>query len=293
VAREKRVHYQGAVYHVIARGNNRETIFREVEDKRKHIDLLAKYKDKFGFELFAYVLMDNHFHLLLQVVQSPLMKIMQGIQQTYTQYFNRKYKHVGHVFQQRYKAFLCEDNAYLAMLVCYIHQNPCRAEICEGLDYAWSSHRDYMRGWGRLVNPRFALRLFDEDIDKAIIQYKESMACVQESPLLSVQTEDKNCMESLEESAAGKTQKEFHKAVLNKKLSLEDLVKEIAEETGVPRESLMDRCRARHVVAARNLLVCRAVKYGVSTRTELAKRLNLDPARITRICQETGLICKG
>ena len=98
MARKPRIHYENAIYHVIARGNNRENIFLDARDKDKYLELIGKYKQKYGFELFAYVLMDNHVHLLIYIDQISISKIMQGIQQTYTQYYNKKYRHVGHVF---------------------------------------------------------------------------------------------------------------------------------------------------------------------------------------------------
>ncbi|HWR45763.1 transposase [Sporomusa sp.] len=160
MARKPRIHYEKAIYHVIARGNNKDNIFLDIEDKYKYLDLLDKYKQKYNFELYAYVLMDNHIHLLICVSEIPLAKIMQGVQQTYTLHFNRKYQHVGHVFQQRYKAFLCNNDSYLLTLVCYIHQNPCRANLPAKIGYTWSSHRDYMVGHGRVANPIFALHMW-------------------------------------------------------------------------------------------------------------------------------------
>ena len=288
MARKQRVHFVGATYHVIARGNNLENIFREEEDKKEYSNLLAKYKDRLGFDLLAYVLMDNHFHLLIQVDQSPLMKIMQGLQQTYTQYFNRKYHRVGHVFQQRYKAFLCGNDAYLITLICYIHQNPCRANIDEGLDYTWSSHRDYVKGWGSLVKPQLVLKLLNEDIEKAIQLYKETFAKVQEYPIPSAQPIEKNF--SLEDNKTGETENKFDQALLTTtKMSFEDLVTQILNETDVSRELLLGPCRIRSVVAARNQLIYRAVKFEICTRAELARWLQLDPTRITRVCQETDL----
>ena len=83
MARKPRVHYDGALYHVIARGNNRANVFETDEEKEKYLEILADYKDRYGFQLYAYVIMDNHVHLLLQIGKNPLSKIMQGIQQRY------------------------------------------------------------------------------------------------------------------------------------------------------------------------------------------------------------------
>ena len=156
MARKPRIHYEDAAYHVIARGNNRARVFEKSEEKNKYLELLAGYKDRYGFQLYAYVIMDNHVHMLLRVRETPLAKVMQGIQQRYTQYYNRRYNHSGHVFEQRYKAFLCENDSYLVALVRYIHQNPLRMKMLEGINYTWSSHQAYVsRAEGRQMSDLF------------------------------------------------------------------------------------------------------------------------------------------
>ena len=89
MARKPRVHYEGALYHVITRGNNKEKIFGEENEKEEYLRIIKKYKDRYGFKLYAYCIMDNHAHLLIEVGNIPLSKIMQGIQQVYTQRYNR------------------------------------------------------------------------------------------------------------------------------------------------------------------------------------------------------------
>jgi len=114
MARKPINHYPGAIYHIIVRGNNRESVLRSPDDKARYLSYIEKYKEKFKY---AYVLMDNHSHMLAAVDQAPLARIMQGIQQSYTQYYNRKYARVSHVFEQRYKAKLCKQDAYLINLL--------------------------------------------------------------------------------------------------------------------------------------------------------------------------------
>ena len=94
----------------MARGNNGEYIIKDEQDKKHYIDIVKKYKERYQFKLYAYCLMDNHIHMLIEVSEVPLAKIMQGIQQVYTQHYNKKYKRTGHVFQQRYKAVLCNKD---------------------------------------------------------------------------------------------------------------------------------------------------------------------------------------
>ncbi len=178
MARKPRVHYPGALYHVICRGNQRQIIFRADTDRRRYLKLLNQYGRRYQFQLYAYVLMTNHVHLLMQVAKYPLAKIMQGLQQSYTLYFNRKYKLVGHLFQGRYKGILCDRDSYLLELVRYLHLNPVRSEIvADPADYPWSSHRDYLNSGATkgtaVVQTDWVLEQFAPDMARARRKYKE------------------------------------------------------------------------------------------------------------------------
>jgi REP element-mobilizing transposase RayT len=116
-------------YHVV-RVQRRKT-FRSDDDYKAYQDRLEKYRAKFHVRIYAYCLMPNHVHLLLGTGSTPLAKFMQGLQQSYTQYFNRRYHKVGHVFQGRYKAIICDKDKYLLALVRYIHLNPVRARLAK------------------------------------------------------------------------------------------------------------------------------------------------------------------
>lgn len=111
--RKKRIHYEGALYHVIARGNNKEYIFESDQDKNEYLKRVKKYIGKYKGKLYAYVMMDNHCHMLIEVSDIPLSKIMQLIQQTYTRWYNKTNKRSGHVFEQRYKSILCDKDIFI------------------------------------------------------------------------------------------------------------------------------------------------------------------------------------
>src|SRR3990172_6318053 len=139
MARKPRIEFSGAFYHVIARGNQRQAIFQHDLDRLEH------YRMRYGCTLYAYVLMPNHVHLLVETGPTPLSKIMQGLQVTYTRYFNQRYHKVGHLFQGRYTAILCDRDPYLVELVRYLHLNPARMRTpLNPWRYPWSSHRAYV-----------------------------------------------------------------------------------------------------------------------------------------------------
>ncbi len=146
MARKPRVHFPGAFYHVIARGNRGQKIFRDVQDYERYLEFLREYKNRFHFLLYAYTLMPNHAHLLLEMGETPLSRLMQILQFRYTRNFNIKYKKWGHLFQGRYKAILCDKDSYFLELSSYIHLNPVRAGLVEKpQQHPWSSYRSYVR----------------------------------------------------------------------------------------------------------------------------------------------------
>jgi len=147
MARRPRVFAPGLLYHVIVRGNQRRKTFRCGDDYKAYLDRLEKYRAKCHVRIYAYCLMPNHVHLLVETGSIPLAKFMQGVQQSYTQHFNRSYRKVGHLFQGRYKAIICDRDKYLLALIRYIHLNPVRAKLATGPQrYAYSGHSSYLTG---------------------------------------------------------------------------------------------------------------------------------------------------
>ncbi len=144
MARPLRIEYKGAYYHVLSRGNNRARIFKKKEDYQDFLDLLEQLSERFSIAIYAYVLMNNHYHLLLRTHQGNLSKAMQWLGTSYTRRFNVRHKQSGHLFQGRFKSILVEDDAYLINLSCYIHCNPLRARMVKRLAvFQWSSYPYY------------------------------------------------------------------------------------------------------------------------------------------------------
>src|SRR5438128_8424323 len=136
---------EGGLYHVITRGNNRRQIFNSPAHYEKFLSLLATQKVRLPFFLYAYCLMTNHVHLLIERQADPLGRIMHRVLTGYSQYYNRRYRRVGHLLQGRHKAILCQSDRYLTELVRYIHLNPVRAGmVVEPEQYEYSGHRAYL-----------------------------------------------------------------------------------------------------------------------------------------------------
>ncbi|MFQ5853682.1 MAG: transposase [Candidatus Binatia bacterium] len=144
MARPLRIEYPGAFYHVTSRGNDRRAVFRDDGDREKFIALLGQGVDQFQLRLHVYVLMDNHYHLLVETVLGQLSRAIRYLNGVYTQSFNRRHSRVGHLFQGRYKAILIEKESYLLELSRYIHLNPWRVlRSQDPFGYAWSSLKAY------------------------------------------------------------------------------------------------------------------------------------------------------
>ena len=175
MARRARVEYPGALYHVITRGNQRQRIFRDDQDRQRYLEILSNLKNQFSFRLTAYVLMPNHVHLLLETGEVPLSRIMQRLGSSYTQYFNRRHKQVGHLFQGRYKAIVCDKNSYLLELTRYLHLNPVRAQVVkEPGEYKWSSYASYVgKAQGQQwLDSREVLEQFSRKVSEARQLYR-------------------------------------------------------------------------------------------------------------------------
>lgn len=145
MARKPRLHYTGACYHVILRGNARQDVFFNDADRYRFYLFIQEGIERFGYRVHGFCLMTNHVHIALQVGETPLSMIMQNLCSRYTRWVNWRLNRIGHLFHGRYKAVIIEADSYLTQLVGYIHLNPVRARMVERCeDYEWSSHRTYV-----------------------------------------------------------------------------------------------------------------------------------------------------
>jgi len=146
MARPLRIELEGGLYHVTSRGDRRENIYENDKDRKEWLIVLEKVCERFNWRCHAYCLMDNHYHFVVETAEGNLSKGMRQLNGVYTQYFNRRYNRVGHVFQGRYKAILVEKEAYLLELSRYVVLNPVRARMVNQIeDWPWSSY-NAMRG---------------------------------------------------------------------------------------------------------------------------------------------------
>lgn len=175
MARPLRIEYPGAYYHVMNRGDARNSIFLVKDDYGMFLDLLEESSKLFNAKILSYCLMTNHYHLLVHTPRGNLSRFMRHLGGVYTQRFNRLHKKDGHLFRGRFKAILIQEDEYLTHLIRYIHLNPVQANLVQDpKDFPWSSHQDYLeakgRGWLAVTE---ALEFFSPRVREARKLYLE------------------------------------------------------------------------------------------------------------------------
>lgn len=286
MARKPRIHYQGALYHVIARGNQRQQVFLEEEDYQQYINRLITYQKRYPSTLYAYVLMSNHVHLLIEQGETPLFKIMQGLQQSYTIYFNRKYGKTGHLFQGRYKAILCDKDTYLLELIRYIHLNPVRARIVKQAgEYLWSSHRAYLSGRSSAwLNIEMPLACLANNKKEAVSSYKSFINAAARTEHREDLYEVKEQRYLGEDSFIEMIEKRLPREnpiYFPVHLDMDALVVEISRVFEVPAGRIMDHSRSRDTALCRAVAAYVAKEVGDIPLGESARHLGRDPVSIS------------
>ena len=176
MARSLRIEYPGALYHITSRGDGQEDIYLSDEDRVLFLAVFSEVCVRCNWVCYAYCLMSNHYHLLVETPQGNLSKGMQLLNGVYTQKFNRLHKRVGHIFQGRFKSILVEKDSYLLELSRYIVLNPVRARmVVSAADWKWSS---YQATIGQSAKPSWLLTnsilsLFSPNLSIAVEKYQQ------------------------------------------------------------------------------------------------------------------------
>ena len=291
MARKRRIELEGALYHVLARGNQRQRIFRSKPDFARYLDFLAQYKERYRFFLFAYVLMPNHVHLLVQTADVPLSRILQGLNQSYTMYFNRKYETVGHLFQGRYKAIICDRDEYLLTLIKYIHLNPVRAAAAKRPDdYPWSSHHAYAMKLtdSELIDTDLVLRMFAEHRPTAMQRY---LKFINTGPAIDRKdiygTVDQRLLgdEQFVSDVRSKAPIEIKGSRRRWTHSLEDISEAIKKGFTVSIDEMRTQTKSTAVAEGRRIF-CHVARELAYRNRDIALFLKKDPASVTRYFKE-------
>lgn len=294
MTRKKRFWEPGRCYHIMLRGIDGRPVFSDDGDKCKFLLLLQEAGEMHDFRIHAFCLMTNHIHLLLESLEGGLTAGIHRFATRYAQYFNRRYKKRGYVFQGRFRSILVEDGTYMKRLLRYIHLNPLEARlISRPQDYPWSSHNAYFSEakfvW--LETDRI-LSYFGFNRTNAIVNLAEFMTATMEA------TEDLREIERA--SRAGvygcdEFKRSFVVTAALKKpanaegFSLDALMAIVCERLGVTKEQLCSEEKTREVVDARAILARAAQLLRGLNLSDVCKTLNKHHGTISRLA--TRAVC--
>lgn len=282
MGRPLRIEYPGALYHITSRGNEKRKIFKDDKDRTTFLNILKDYHDRFGILVHSYVLMDNHYHLILETPKGNLLKVMHGINSRYTIYFNRRHKRSGHLFQGRYKAIIVDKDEYLIPLSRYVHLNPVRARMVEKPEqYKWSSYRGYM-GKGKednWVEYSWVLSKFGQRRKIAGQKYREY---TEEGLIVKIESPLKDLLgqvvlggdefkEKIMEYLEGKhiSQEIVERKRFEKRALPDDIVKEVAKKFGMEDKEVRSRGRRGNIARLAAIYIMQ--RYSGISNEEIGK----------------------
>lgn len=285
MARMLRLHVPGGFYHTTLRGNHRQPIFFEAADRDLLERIVAQSLTALGARLHAYCWMTNHIHMLLQVAEMPLGRLMLRIASKYARIVQSRMQTTGHFFERRYHALVVDADGYLLTLLRYIHLNPVRAGLVhDPAEYPWSSHRNYsgMRNQEWLTTG-FALRVLAQHENVARARYLEFMG------LPAAERWGTGILAPNERNAQILGSDDFVSKVCPsttpscKHQNLEDLLTEAAGRFGVARSLLHSPSRDRRLCSARAWIVREAVESRIASVSTVARELRRSEAALRQL----------
>ena len=315
--RKARIDAPGALQHIIIRGIEQQSIFNDTQDYQNFIERLGSILTDTSTPCYAWTQMTNHVHLLLRTGHAPLSTVMQRLLTGYAQQYNRRHKRHGHLFQNRYKSILCEEDLYLLELVRYIHLNPIRADIVKDIKklnsyprcghsvlmgkikHPWQ-HTDYvLRLFGKSV--RTARRTYSDFVSKGISLGKRpdlvggglvrssggwsSLKAIRSTGLRTVSDERILGSSDFVESVLKLANEEYEKKTfaIAKGLNFDRLVAAVVEHFEMDPSLLASSSRQRSVARARSIICALAVDKLMISGSSVASILNLSPSAVSKL----------
>ncbi len=317
--RQARIDIPGGLYHVIARGNERQKIFREDPDCEEFYKRAVQSVSETGQKCLAWALIPNHFHMLILRGRRPLADMMRKLMTGYVGYFNRRYRRSGHLFQDRYKAILCQEEEYLLEVAAYIHLNPMRAGLVKRYKelegYKWCGHKEALAGEGGLLEREYLLEHFGDRKELAVKKY---YSFVEEriGRYKRGEYSGGGLLRSIgsSETAAGlmlRGDKElfdvrvlgsgdFVAAVLkeldadkNRKAGKAEIIEEVVKITGLRKDFIFKHDRTPDTVAAKSAYCYLMREKGGAKGVDLMKELGLSSGAISHLLRKGRAMLEG
>jgi REP-associated tyrosine transposase len=282
--RSPRIHQPGGYYHVTLRGNHRHAIFRDDADRRTFGELLAEALLRFGARAHAYCWMTNHVHLVAQVGEAPLGRVVQSVASRYARRFQKAIPTTGHLFERRYRASLIAKDSYLLEAVRYVHMNPVAAGIVvDAARYAWSSHAAYLGGRGpRWLTTSAVLGMLGDDQVSALRAYRALMAATTDATApdapqpsrATASSATSACLDAADRDAGN---------------TLDALIATRCAQAGIEVDSLASGSCSRRLSDLRATIAAEALRAELATLSQIAQRFDRSVASLSRLLQRRVL----
>ena len=284
MGRRPRIHYPGAIYHAIVRGNNRQPIFLSAQDRKVFANLVSEGIERFDHRIHAFCWMSNHVHLMVEVDQTPLSKIIHNLSFRYSGWFNRHQSRSGHLFERRYRAGLIETDRAAMGLVRYIHLNPVRAGMVQSpIQHRWTSHRAYLGtesvSW---LETNLVLGLFSERKSTAIEKYK---AFTYAGLQVDDGSEDQHRIDRLHDGCVTDQRQPKPEPGNSIFRSLSGLLRAVCDIQGVDIDALFGPSQKRDIADARALAAFCAREFSDLTITQVGRKIRRDPSTLSRAAE--------
>lgn len=316
--RQARIDIPGGLYHVIARGNERREIFRDDSDYKEFYKRAAQAVSETGQKCLAWAFIPNHFHLLILRGKRPLADTMRKLMTGYVGYFNRRYHRAGHLFQDRYKAILCQEEEYLLEVSAYIHLNPMRAGLVKRYNdlagYKRCGHGEVLAGGGGLVARDYLLEHFG-DREAAAVKKYDSFVAERVGRYKRGEYSGGGLIRSAggAEAAASRArlgEKElfddrvlgsgdFVESVLkedageNRKADKAEVIAEVLKLTGLGKDYISKHDRTPDTVTAKAVYCYLMREKAGASGVDLMKELGLSSGAISHLCQKGRKLFDG
>jgi putative transposase len=247
-----RLKFEGAIYHIMARSISEVDLFRSDDDKKKYLMLIKEYQKVYNFKVYAYCLMSNHVHLIVDSNGADISKIMHCINFKYARYFNKLHKRHGHLFQDRFKSKIVDDNRYLIALSAYIHNNPLEIRGYEDCPekYYYSSLALFMglrSDEFDILDKYFILNMFGKDKSRSMKRY---MGIIFRARIVPIDDIVKEEMEFNED----KTEYRSERKILIRNFSVERVIQYVVDKFNIDN-SLLYLKHYKEIIPARGILV--------------------------------------
>lgn len=316
--RQPRIDIEGCLYHVIARGIERRKIFVEKADYEDFLNRLKTSLKRTGSKCLAWCLIPNHFHLLILRGPHPLAEVMRRLMTGYAVGFNLRYKRSGHLFQNRYKAILCEKDAYLLELTAYIHLNPLRAHLVGNMKelkkYRWCGHGALCLGKEEgITDGKEVLEHFGRNTQEARLAYEEFVSergnrfkggeysgggLLMSIGGIANAARKADEREAFDERILGSGEfvesiiKEVEGEISPKRMTKEEVLSEVARVTGVSKEDLLSSGRQPRIARGRAVYCYLRKAAGGVSGTVLMKELRISSGAASYLAHKGREIVK-